>query len=409
MRKNRFRLSPSSIFAQVVSIVMCLLLVGCGPNEFGILWQPSGTGNVMVGTRDGNHYFISADEPYATLIGNKTFLERGNAVDAAVATAIAMTATQPLSASLGAGGACQGLLPNVDGDLTPFAVSFAGDNPSSSMASVLYQIQIKHGRLPWEKMVAPAEKLIRLGFTDNAATKLQTANPFWQRDTNGVVTMPELAESFSTLRLRPLTFIFGVKDGTMNPAYQSSGLGYNQKMTTAQALRTVQMTPLANLKMQKFNNGAAVALIKNQNMTGYARQWVNYLVALNGYANGDVKVKPKQPGRAGTAMMESSVMAVDESGRALSCHFAVQDSADTTPVKVGNLGFFAPLDGLKSIAARGFFILDAGGTPFGLVSLGQSARGVVCQKNMANNFFDNGTCRWVRSDTDSALTIMGVR
>ena len=87
----------------------------------------------------------------------------------------------------------------------------------------------------------------------------------------------------------------------------------------------------------------------------------------------------------------------------------MQESTDTTPVKVAGLGFFAPLDGLKSIAARGFFILDGAGEPFGLVSLGQSARGVVCQEKLGGNLFNDSICQWVRSDTDSGLTIKGNR
>ena len=394
-------------FSRFIVLLSCLLFVGCGADEFGILWKPSGTGNIMVGTKASRHYFISGDEPYSVLIGNKIFLERGNAVDAAVATAIAMAATQPLSTSLGAGGACQGLLPNDDGVLAPFAVSFTGSNPADSMASALYQIQIRHGRLPWEKMVAPAEKLIRIGFSDNGATKLQANNPFWQRDDN-IITMPELADSFSNLRMRPVNFIFGTKEGTMNFAYQQADLGYNQKMTNKQALQTVAMKPLEQLPKRKIGNGAQVALVKNQSLTGYGKLWANYFVALANAATTEGKAKPKQPARAGTTMMESSVMALDESGRAMSCHFAVQDSADTTPVKVPGLGFFAPLNGLSAIAARGFFILDGAGAPMGIVSLGQSARGAVCTGGLGPDFFGD-KCQWTRSETETGLAIKGVR
>ncbi len=386
---------------------LSFMLTGCGPDADGIWWRASGTAGMMVGQRDGSEYFISGDEPFAVLIGNKTFLEGGNAVDAAVATAIAMTATQPLSTSLGAGGACQALLPDASGELTPMAVSFNGANPADSMISTLYQIHVEHGRLPWAKVVAPAEKLIRIGFPDNNATRTQEKNPFWKRDDSGLITNPELAESFSTLRLRPLSFIFGTKDDTMNFHYEKSGLGYNQKMTRGQALKTLRMTPLATLPMRSINPTAQVAVMKNQTLTGYGRQWVNYLSSIvNNNAGGKTV---KQPNKAGVGLMESAVMAVDASGRALSCHFIIQDSADTPPTKVDGLGFFAPLDGVKTISARGFFVLNPSGTPMGLVSLGQSVRAVMCSSDLAENFFNKDECKWIRNETDSGLAIKGVR
>ncbi|MGI9461568.1 MAG: hypothetical protein ACR2NY_03215, partial [Alphaproteobacteria bacterium] len=184
------------------ALATLFLLVGCGPDEFGIFWRPSGTAGIMVGNRDGGQYFISSDEPYAVLIGNKTFLENGNAVDALVATSIALTATQPLSTSLGAGGACQALLPTIDGDIIPYSFSFSGATPADSMISAMYQIHQQHGHLPWEKIVAPAEKLLRLGIPDNIAIQLQKDNPIWQYNEEGLIINPALAEAFSTLRLR---------------------------------------------------------------------------------------------------------------------------------------------------------------------------------------------------------------
>lgn len=393
-------------------MVIAIGLMGCGSVKDGIWWQASGNGDLMVGSKN-SRYIISSDEPLAVLIGNKVFLDGGNAVDAMVATSIALGATQPLSAGLGAGGACQALLPNSGGDLIPVAFSFGGASPADSAVAALYQLQQQQGIMPWEKMVAPAEKLIRLGFQQNGATQLQKDNPFWRTE-GGLTTMPELAESYSALRLRPLSFIFGSKEGTMNYHYAANNLSYNPKMTRKTALQTLVVKNWQDLKFQPVNNVAGVALEKNQGLSAYGRGWVNYLSNLNNSGAG------RRVSRAGTGLMESTVLAADESGRAISCHFALTDNIDSKPVQVKSMGFFAPQDGVKSMSARGFFIASNGsGTTKttvsprslqlqGLVSLGQSARAVICKDDLSAGVFGD-SCRWIKDETGLGLTLKGTR
>ncbi len=115
---------------------------------------------------------IAVDEPRAALVGRDILSSGGNAADVAVAVAFTLAVTQPSSASLGGGGVCVvhdvvsqktetlDFLPGIPKTIRPGAV-----RPSAVPATIrgLALLHAKYGRLEWNQLVSPAEKLARFG------------------------------------------------------------------------------------------------------------------------------------------------------------------------------------------------------------------------------------------------------
>lgn len=113
---------------------------------------------------------VSADESRAAEIGRDILANGGNATDAAAAMFFAMAVTLPSAASLGSSGACI-----VHDDKTKAAEAFvfppvaaagtirgqAFTVPTSVRGIAL--MHVRHGQIRWEQVVAPAERLARLG------------------------------------------------------------------------------------------------------------------------------------------------------------------------------------------------------------------------------------------------------
>ncbi|MDA0996800.1 MAG: gamma-glutamyltransferase [Proteobacteria bacterium] len=115
---------------------------------------------------------VSADEPQAALIGRDVLSSGGSAADAATAVGLAMAVTLPSAASLGGGGVCLAFDP-VSGktdvlDFLPRAPkTISGATRPSAVPGNLrgyFVLHARHGRLKWEELVGPAEKLARFGF-----------------------------------------------------------------------------------------------------------------------------------------------------------------------------------------------------------------------------------------------------
>lgn len=110
---------------------------------------------------------VVADEPRAALAGRDILAAGGSAADAAVAVALAMTATLPSRAGLGGGGMCLVYDPRLNRveavDFTlraPAAPSVAG---VPAMLRGLMAVYGRQGKLRWEQLVAPAESMARFG------------------------------------------------------------------------------------------------------------------------------------------------------------------------------------------------------------------------------------------------------
>ncbi|HEX3126212.1 MAG TPA: gamma-glutamyltransferase [Thermoanaerobaculia bacterium] len=130
---------------------------------------------------------VAAADPRATKVGIEILRAGGNAVDAAVATALALAVVYPEAGNLGGGGFAviriNGKLLTLDfretgpaaaradmyldakGEPVPYASlhgPLAAGVPGSPAG--LYELHRKLGRLPWKKVVEPARRLAAEGF-----------------------------------------------------------------------------------------------------------------------------------------------------------------------------------------------------------------------------------------------------
>jgi len=153
-----------------------LVVAGCGGSEpeRENLTNPSGIpanrAPLSSLLRGVSFAAVSADESRAAEIGRDVLLGGGNATDAAVAMYFAMAVTLPSAASLGASGAC----------IVHDSKSRAGESfvfapvaapggvrgvpitvPGGVRAVTL--MHVRHGQMRWEAVVAPGERLARLG------------------------------------------------------------------------------------------------------------------------------------------------------------------------------------------------------------------------------------------------------
>ena len=130
---------------------------------------------------------VSSDDPYATAAGLAMLRAGGNAVDAAVATALALAVTYPEAGNLGGGGFA---VVRMGGELAALdfrEVAPAGANsrmyldeegrpiPYSSLvgplasgvpgsSAGLWELHQRFGKLPWKQVVEPARRLASEGF-----------------------------------------------------------------------------------------------------------------------------------------------------------------------------------------------------------------------------------------------------
>ncbi len=130
---------------------------------------------------------VSSSDPLATTVGLDTLRRGGNAVDAAVATALALAVVFPEAGNLGGGGfavlkfgdrlasldfretapaaASREMYLDAAGEPRPEASLFGGlaaGVPGSPRG--LWELHDRFGHLPWRRVVAPAQRLARRGF-----------------------------------------------------------------------------------------------------------------------------------------------------------------------------------------------------------------------------------------------------
>jgi gamma-glutamyltranspeptidase/glutathione hydrolase len=125
---------------------------------------------------------VVADEPRAALAGREVLSSGGDAADAAVAIGLSLAVTLPSRAGLGGGGACVAYIadPKGPGNGVPEAILFVpppvrsvggGDRPAAvpMLARGLFLLHARHGRLPFESLLAKADDLARRGVPVSSA------------------------------------------------------------------------------------------------------------------------------------------------------------------------------------------------------------------------------------------------
>ncbi|KAI3908736.1 hypothetical protein MKW98_029286 [Papaver atlanticum] len=187
-RSNWYRIVCVSI-----AILTTIILVGVGANS--IIW---GLGDDSFNdikyekTKEANqgsaveseHGVVAADDGRCSEIGASTLRDGGHAVDAAVATALCLGVVHPMSSGIGGGGFIvvrdSSTSKNQAYDCretAPLAASkdMYAKNPTTKSHGALsmgvpgeiaglHEVWLRHGRLPWSKLIQPAIKLAKDGF-----------------------------------------------------------------------------------------------------------------------------------------------------------------------------------------------------------------------------------------------------
>ncbi len=148
---------------------------------------------------------VASADPGASAAGVDVLNAGGNAVDAAVATALCLAVTYPVAGNLGGGGflvlrtadgevaaldfretapaaATRDMYLDASGELTD--ASLFGPRAAGVPGSVagLYAAHERYGRLPWADVVAPAIRLAESGFVANGFLERDLANTWKQLD-----------------------------------------------------------------------------------------------------------------------------------------------------------------------------------------------------------------------------------
>jgi gamma-glutamyltranspeptidase/glutathione hydrolase len=209
-----------------------------------------------------SHAIVASVHELASRAGVEMMQAGGNAVDAAVATGFALAVVHPQAGNLGGGGFM--LLRMADGK-TRF-VDFREKAPAAATANMyldaqgnviadasvvgyraigvpgsvagLAYAQKKYGKLPLERVIAPAIRLARDGFVlawedaddlhDKHLAKFPESRRIFQRDGNyyregDVLRQPELARTLERISRNPDDFYHGVMAHELAAAIQKGG------------------------------------------------------------------------------------------------------------------------------------------------------------------------------------------
>src|SRR5262245_58347974 len=136
-------------------------------NPAGLSPGRSGLSRVVA---TGSFAAVAADESRAAEIGRDILASGGNATDAAAAMYFALAVTLPSAGALGSSGAC---IAHDDKTKAAEAIVFPPIAAPGPIAGQSFSVpggvrgvtlmHIRHGRMRWEQIVAPAERLARFG------------------------------------------------------------------------------------------------------------------------------------------------------------------------------------------------------------------------------------------------------
>ena len=142
-------------------ILLCGLLAGCSSVEKLTDDTFSSRGNFAG--------IAAADEPQAVLVGRDVLAAGGNATDAAVAMAFAMTVSLPSQVGFGSAGVClaydhgQKMVDSVD--FVPRPVAAGGDQAGMvpAMPRGMFLLHANHGHIRWDQLLGPATSMAQHG------------------------------------------------------------------------------------------------------------------------------------------------------------------------------------------------------------------------------------------------------
>ena len=148
----------------ILVLPFCMALGAC---ESGLVRSlPS------ISTRSEAGGIVVADEPRAALIARDILNAGGSAADGAVALGFALSVTLQSASGLGSGGLCTVFDATTgQAELLEFLPKPAVGRQSLArwqvavpgLARGLFALHAKHGKLPWQRVVVPAENLARFG------------------------------------------------------------------------------------------------------------------------------------------------------------------------------------------------------------------------------------------------------
>jgi len=241
---------------------MLLLLVSC-----------SGTPS-QIGSLGGVENFLGvaiSEEPRAALAARDTLLMGGTAADATVAAFFVMTVTYPVAVGLGGGGVC--IYYDHKSNKTEtldFRVANAMAGGSIAVPGTLRGLALLHsryGRLPWSKLVAPAETMARFGHQitralvkrigtqanrlsfDRAAKQIFLGANGYPLGESETIVQIELASVLTRIRTRGVGDIYG---GTLGQRFVEAAARHGGKLSNADlrkyraVWRGTMQTPVGN-------------------------------------------------------------------------------------------------------------------------------------------------------------------
>ncbi|KAG6717325.1 glutathione hydrolase 1-like [Carya illinoinensis] len=181
------------------------------------------------------HGAVATDDKRCSRIGMKVLREGGHAVDASVAAALCLGVVSPASSGIGggafmllrlAGGKAQAFDMRETAPLQASVNMYAGNATLKTKGALsiavpgelagLHEAWKQHGRLPWKRLVRPAERLARLGFKVSPYLRMQMV-----RTESGILADAGLRDIFTS-------------NGSL---LQASDICYNKKL--GQTLRSI--------------------------------------------------------------------------------------------------------------------------------------------------------------------------